>query len=306
MISRHYDQLIAYVRRRYPQFVTGIEESVSVSPDRFHRIAEMYLSWAVQARGCGAIENSVDAFIQFTTDVNLAQARYEQSGRYEHHSFAEVYAEHYSRHDQMEGYLWGIYLTNFLWAHHLEICLFYHDRFLARLPDGSAIVEIAPGHGGWGVWALDFLRHATLRGYDISRCSIEIASSLAGAAGVYDRTTYEKRDALDLTEAPADSADAGICSFLVEHLENPPQLFAVIHHLLRSGGRAFVTGALTAAQVDHIYEFRRESELLRMAEAHGLRVVEMLSANPRRLLPRAKFVPRSIAMLIEKPDKRLW
>ena len=296
---------MTYVRRRYPQFRLGIEEAVAVAPSRFELIAEMFLEWAVQALGPEAIEQSVDAFVHFTTDVNLAQARYERTGRYEHQSFKEAYARHYSQDHQMRDYLWGIYVANFLWAPHMEICLFYRDRFLRRLPDDSEIVEIAPGHGGWGVWALDVLPRATLRGYDISPSSIEIAASVARAAGVNDRASYEERDALDLKQMGKDCADVAICSFLVEHLERPEKLFGVITHLLRRGGRAFITGALTAAQVDHIYEFRRESELVCMAEAHGLRVVEMLSANPKRLLPGARFVPRSIAMLAEKTVETL-
>jgi hypothetical protein len=69
------------------------------------------------------------------------------------------------------------------------------------------------------------------------------------------------------------------------------------------GGRAFVTGALTAAQIDHIYEFRHESELVQMAELTGLRVLQTCSTNPRRTLPRARFVPRSMALLLEKPKR---
>lgn len=201
----------------------------------------------------------------------------------------------------MQGYLWGIYLTNFLWAHHLEICLFFKDRFLSRLDNASQLIEIAPGHGGWGAWALYCLDHARLQGYDISPSSIEIASAVTQAAGVGDRASYRVKDALSLTELDASTADAGICSFLIEHLEEPEQLFHVIHHLLRPGGVFFVTGALTAAQIDHIYEFRHESELVRMAEDNELRVLETFSTNPARLLPGARFVPRSMALLVQKP-----
>ncbi len=300
MSACHFEALATYVGERYPHFRAGIEEAVAVSPERFGQISEMYLEWALRARGAGAIQQSLDAFVQFTTDVNLAQARYELEGSYQHRSFEEVYREHYGRKDKMRGYLWGIYLTNFLWAHHMEICLFYQDRFLSRLPAESEIVEIAPGHGGWGIWALDELPKARLRGYDISPSAIEIAGALAQAARTGKRARYETRDALDLMKMPKQSADAGICCFLVEHLENPDKIFRVMYHLLRPGGRAFVTGALTAAQIDHIYEFRNESELVCMAEAQGLRVLETLSTNPNRLLPRARFVPRSMAMLLER------
>lgn len=296
-------QLLAYVDSQYPQFSRGINESIAKVPERFEYIAGQYLSWALKARGEAAIEKSVDAFVQFTTDVNFAQARYEVSGAYENHSFDEVYKNHYSQNSQMHDYLWGVYLTNFLWAHHLEICLFFENRFLSRLSSQAAIIEIAPGHGGWGVWALHQLTDAKLEGYDISPASIEISTSVAKAAGVDSRASYQERDALDLKSLDTDIADAVICSFLIEHLEQPAKLFAVVSQILKPGGLAFITGALTAAQVDHIFEFRHESEPLAMAESQGLRVLESLSTNPKRLLPKAKFVPRSIAMLVQKPEK---
>ena len=301
MSSAHVQSLLAYVDQRYPQCRQGITEAMQVDAERFSSMVETALGWLIKARGLEAIERSVDDFVQFTTSVNLAQVRYESTGSYEHSSFAEVYRNHYSQDDQMQGYLWGIFLTNFLWAHHMEICLQYHDRFLSALQGDARIVELAPGHGAWGVAALDRLPGARLSGYDISPSSIQIAAAVAQAAGVQDRASYELRDALELGQMDADSADACICCFLIEHLEQPDKLFGVIRHLLRAGGRAFVTGALTAAQVDHIYEFRRESELIVLAEAQGLRVLESLSVNPKRLLPKARFVPRSMSLVLHKP-----
>ncbi|NNF16044.1 MAG: class I SAM-dependent methyltransferase [Gammaproteobacteria bacterium] len=301
MTAEQLPRLEAYLGERYPQFTTGVREAVSRAPERFGDIAEMYLQWLLQARGENGLFEAVDAFVQFTTDVNLAQARYEADGKYEYQSFAEVNDIHYSQDSQMYGYLWGIYLTNFLWAHHLEICLFFKDRFLSRIDDAGAMIEIAPGHGGWGAWALHELPEATLRGFDISPTSIRIASSVMEAAGMESRASYVQKDAMELAEVDAESADAGISSFLIEHLEQPQRLFDVIHHLLKPGGVFFVTGALTAAQIDHIYEFHKESELVAMAENSGLRVLETLSTNPARTLPRARFLPRSMALLVQKP-----
>jgi hypothetical protein len=67
----------------------------------------------------------------------------------------------------------------------------------------------------------------------------------AGVSTVHDVARYELRDALDLDAVPAESADAVVCNFLVEHLERPEKLFAVIHHLLKPAGTAFVTGGTT-------------------------------------------------------------
>jgi hypothetical protein len=267
---------------------------------RVSEIAGMFLEWLVAARGENGISRAADAFVQFTTDVNMAQARYEADGHYANKSFAEVYADHYSQTETMDGYLWGIYLTNFLWAHHTEIGLFYRDYFLTKLPPSAALIEIAPGRGGWGAWALTVLPRACLQGFDISDSSIAIATSVARAAGLGHRAAYTLKNALDLDEVADRMADGVICSFLVEHLEKPEELFTVVHHLLKPRGIAFVTGALTAAQVDHIYEFHVESEFVKQCEEHGMRVLATLSAGPSRTLPKAQFLPRSMALIVQR------
>ena len=296
----HLTQLCDYVRERHPRSLRGIEEARAVSPERFDAIAGMFLAWRVGALGQNAIAATVDAFVRFTNDVNMAQARYEADGHYAHSSFAEVYADHYSQNETMADYLWGVFLTNFLWEHHVHIALFFRDRFLNSLSPASQLVEIAPGHGGWGAWALSVLPEARLTGFDISPASIEIAASICRAAGLEGRATFEERNVLDLHDSPAASADGLICSLLVEHLERPEQLFAVIQRILKPKGLGFVVAALTAAQVDHIYEFRYESELVKLCEEHGLRVLATLSAGPRRQLPRARFLPRAMGLVVQK------
>jgi ubiquinone/menaquinone biosynthesis C-methylase UbiE len=206
----------------------------------------------------------------------------------------------------MDDYLLGVYLTNFLWAHHMEISLLFEQRFLTGLAPGSHIVEIASGHGGWGLWALQNLPSARLDAFDISPSAIDMASKLAGAANLQNRVSYTLKDALLMDTAAIGPADACICSFLIEHLERPDELLDVIGRLLRPGGTAFLTGALTAAQVDHIYEFRRESELVLLAERHGLRVTDFRSVAPRRTLRGAKFLPRSAALLLQRRRHETW
>ena len=148
------------------------------------------------------------------------------------------------------------------------------------------------------------LDSARLDGFDLSAQSIQIARSLATAAAVGDRATYTQLDAMRLGERPAGTADGCICCFLIEHLEDPDRLLASIRHQLKPGAKAFVTGALTAAQVDHIYEFRRESELVEVCERNGLRVLETFSGQPRRTLPSAQFLPRSMALIVHHPRQR--
>ena len=293
-------QLFDYVRERHPRTLRGVEEAREIAPERFDEMTEMFLGWLARARGAEAIPATVDSFVRFTTAVNLAQARYDADGHYENRSFAELYANHYSQNETMTDYLWGVYLTNFLWAHHVEISLFYRDSFLARMAPDAQLVEIAPGHGGWGAWALSVLQQARLKGYDISPSSIQIARTMIRAAGLEGRAEYEERNALELPDSLANTADGVVCCFLAEHLERPGELLAGIQKVLKPRSIAFVTSVLTAAQVDHIYEFRYESEIVKLCEENGLRALATLSAGPKRMLPRGRFLPRSMALILQK------
>lgn len=294
------ERMLTYIDQQHPRARRGVAEARAMHPKRFDCIAEMHLRWLVVCRGEQAVAPAVDAFIDFTTKVNLAQAAYESEGKYAHQSFAEVYQQHYSNDETMDEYLWGIYLTNFLWAHHFEIMMFYEDRFLSRLEDNVQFVEIAPGHGGWGVAALNRLPKAQLTGYDISAQSISIATRLAQAAEVNTRAQYQKRDAMDLDALAEQSADACICCFLAEHLEQPDKLYRAIAHLLKPRRSCFLTVALTAAQIDHIYEYRYESQVIAACEQAGLRVVETLSGAPKRTFPAARFLPRSLTLIVQR------
>jgi SAM-dependent methyltransferase len=293
------DKLVAHVETTQPRSLQGVQEAMTSGDGAFAEAAERQLRWLEAAFGEDAIPRAVAAFVRFSTDVNLHQARYERRGSYESKSYAEVYAQQYSDSEVMNDYLLGVYLTNVLWSHHMDITALFLRRFVAKLPADAQLVEFAFGHGGWGIQALAAHASAKLRGFDISPAARGLAESFARAAGVEDRATYREADALDPACLPEASADAAICCFLVEHLEQPDRLASSVARALKPGGRAFLTGALTAAQCDHIYEYRHESELVTWAERAGLRVIETLSVNPQRLLTRAKFIPRSMALIVE-------
>lgn len=298
--------LFAYIEANHPQALRGITEARAVDPARFNAYSEQLVGWAHAALGPDAIKRTADAFVRFSMDVNFAQARYEADGHYENKSYEECYQSVYNQKETMDDYLWGVFLTNFLWTHHLDLSIFFEDRFVAKLPREAQLIELAPGHGGWGLMALSRCTTARLKGYDISPSSAAIARALSKAARLDDRAEYTIGNALELDRLAADQADGVICNFLIEHLETPEKLVEVIAHLLKPGAVAFLSGALTAAQVDHIYEFHRESEFVLMAERNGLRVLETRSAGPSRTLPKARFLPRSMSLILQKRTKEHW
>ncbi len=294
--------ILTYLDKHYPISAKGARESRTLAPERFDRLEQMFMSWAKGVLGEDAEATVSQGFVQFTTSVNMAQARYEVAGRYAPDSFHD---DLYQEAARMEPYLWGVFATLWMWVHHLELAQFFEDRFLQRLKPDAKIVELAPGHGGWGCWALHRLPGATLQGYDISPSSTEIATRLAKASGADGRARYQTADALAAPAEPG-AYDSAISGFVIEHLETPERLFQSLAAYLRPGGFAFLTGALTAAQEDHVFEFRRESELVTMAEQNGFRVLETMSASPSRLRAGTRCMPRSMGLIMQRRTGELW
>lgn len=290
--------LRTWFEQNLPQYTVGVEETRALDPERFDRLAEQFLSWAEGVLGSSYLDTVARSYARFTTSVNFHQVRYEASGRYEATRVEEFHQELYQADERMSEYLWGVYLTLFLWPHHLRLARFYEEMFLPRLSPESRFIELAFGHGGWGLWALSRLPQATLTGLDIAPSSVKIASSLATSAGLESRTSYSRGDALVKPDQAA--FEAAVCGFVIEHLETPSLLLEALAAHLKPGGWLFLTGALTAAQEDHIFEFRAESELVTMAEAAGFRALATCSEGPPRLLPKARFMPRSMALILVK------
>jgi len=89
-----------------------------------------------------------------------------------------------------------------------------------------------------------------------------------------------------------------ISAMLAEHLPTPKPLFDSLAAQIAPQGLVFFSTALESAQRDHVFEFHRESEPLRMAEDAGLRAVRLIS-DGSATASQARFLPRATAMLLQ-------
>lgn len=290
-------RLYEVIESSYPMMLAGVREAHQADAAIVDEYFPISLSWMRDAFGDEALQKIADGYAFFTTEVNMAQIRYEKTGKYAASSFSECNRLIYQNQAYMTHYYWGVYAILFCWSHYVELMRFYMDRFVGNIA-GGRILEVAPGHGTWGLLAAHVAREAELHGIDISPTFLDFAPRVAKAAGMSGRCHYKCADAT--STAAGTDYDHAICCFMLEHLEDPAAFLRSLAPQLRVRGRAFVTLALTAAQPDHIYEFKEEFEALEMAEKAGFRVVESICLQPRRLLPNARYVPRIQGMILEK------
>jgi SAM-dependent methyltransferase len=298
---------MAAFRELAPAFLPELERTRTAEPETFERLADAMLPWAEAALGTNWAEDLVNGYCEFVVDVNRAQLKYEKVGAYESKSFAEVYEKTYSNAEFMQLYHWGVYLTTFAWLHHLRIVQFFEREFLtsiANAANGRTIVDLGAGSGIWHLLALSRLEDWRATAIDISAPSIERSQRMAATTTMSSRVDHVVADAM--TWKPPAPAAAGISCFLLEHLETPERLLSNLAACLDVGMEAFVTCAVTAAEIDHIYEFKSESEVVSMCERAGFRVRKMLSSEPSSIAITRRYLPRSLALVLQKKRNQSW
>jgi ubiquinone/menaquinone biosynthesis C-methylase UbiE len=121
-------------------------------------------------------------------------------------------------------------------------------RLTTGLPDGAAILEVAPGPGYLAI-ELARLGRFHVTGLDISRTFVQIASENAKQAGV--SVDFQQGDVAVMPFA-AESFDLVICQAAFKNFVHPASALHEVHRVLRSGGTAVIhdmSGEATHADI---------------------------------------------------------
>jgi ubiquinone/menaquinone biosynthesis C-methylase UbiE len=105
-----------------------------------------------------------------------------------------------------------------------------------RLPEGAAVLEVAPGPG---YLAIELARLGTYRivGLDISKSFVQMAAENAQRAGVEVTFHHGNASAMPFE---ADSFDLVVCRAAFKNFSEPVQALREMHRVLRPGGKALV------------------------------------------------------------------
>lgn len=299
------ERFLSYFAKHQKLFWPSVERTAEKNEQLFKELGVLMTNWSATYLGDDYVKTLADGYARFVTDVNKSQMKYEKRGHYPNKTYDEVFAGVYDNEEHMASYHWGVYVTTFAWEHHLRIYKFYKDYFLSLLNcEGGLLLDMGSGSGIWGMLVLYFFPGWKVQGVDISKTSVDFANRMAESNGFGSRAKYVEGDAL--LYSGSERIDACISCFLLEHLESPHELLMNLADNLKVGGMAFVTAALTAAEVDHITEFRNESDLVIMAEKADFRVVASYSSAPPSYPSECRFLPRSMALVLQKRRNEIW
>ena len=293
------EAFLSAIERRAKMFAPGAKATFRANEELCSWVLDPLARWADAAYGEKAFDDAALGYARYCLGVAQAQQIYERAGKYTPEAMPEIVSGVYEDEGYMVPYMWAAILIYAFWPSMIGHIVMFRDEFLRRLPTNATVLELASGHGVLSLLAAEERPDIHVTGLDISPPAVAVANRLLEASGHAGRVSFAVEDALRSGSAGQTVTYQGIISaMLAEHLPTPKPLFDSLAAQIAPLGLVFFSTALESAQRDHVFEFHRESEPLRMAEEAGLRALRMLSdASPATA--QARFLPRATAMLLQ-------
>ncbi len=209
-----------------------------------------------------ALASGVKGYGAFVMDILRRQRKFETERVYVQTSFDDAAREVYLDDTYMSTeYLPGLLLSHYLWPHHYRQSCFFDTAFVGALRAAAAdhFAEVGVGTGMYSRRLLEALPVVSGTAYDISPAAKAFAERHVAAFGHADRYQVHLRNVL--TE-PVEPCHWLVCVEVLEHMEDPLSLLRVLRRMLVAGGRAFITAAINAPNVDHIYLYTTADEVV--------------------------------------------
>lgn len=284
------------LRRDYPLFRDAVERTAREFGATWIEDFEETLAHVCPTSE--ALSHAAKGYALFAIDHLRRQRQFERDRQYAVTSYAEAAQQVYLDEEYMRvRYLPGMLVAHFLWLHEYQHMRFFDHAFVSQieLRPETVVAEAGVGSGVYSRRVLQRVPAARGVGYDISPSSSAFAEDHMRAFGVEDRYQGVLADVMAGELQPADWL---ICVEVLEHLEDPVAWLSRLREALVPGGRAFITAALNAAQLDHIYLYENSEQVIGHLGAAGFAVEQGFLANAHKPRTRDTPVPAVAAFIV--------
>jgi 2-polyprenyl-3-methyl-5-hydroxy-6-metoxy-1,4-benzoquinol methylase len=246
---------------------------------------------------------NVDNLIDLSIDFLKLQVQLEKTGKYPYSSFKEVQENVYSK-DKHKGpnYLWGLYFSEVFWKIHHSLVNFFIEDFVNRVQENGSVLEVP---SGTAFFLSEFLRrNQTWKGIgiDLADSAIDISKKILQDNNIpIESYKIIKEDFFRYGED--NKFDRVICGEFLEHVEDPPSVLRKINRILKNDGKVFLTAAVWAGGIDHIYLYTHPQEVRNQIYEAGFSIEkELVQAVFERDKenPEKGRIPVSFATILSK------
>lgn len=206
---------------------------------------------------------NLDNLIEMSKEFLKLQKNLEETGKYLFSTFEEVEKNEYNlNNDELNGpdYLWGLYFSEIFWKIHHNFTNFCLNDFMSNLPSTGKVLEVP---SGTGFFLSEFLKKNpewSGIGVDLADSSIEFSERLFEVNNIPKNSFKILK--MDFHEIDSNERyDRILCGEFLEHLEDPLAALKKLKSLLTKDGKLFVTAAVWAAHIDHIFLYKSSEEV---------------------------------------------
>lgn len=245
------------------------------------------------------LDDAVTFYLEMIADFSYETIQFIKTGEYSSCSFAEVTERVYNNPEIMEYYMHGLLLSQFLWAHHYEMLMYFNQVVSANKAEVKSYLEIGGGHGLYLSEAIQLIGNSsTFDVVDISASSLEMAKKMVNNETV----SYTLCDIFDYS--PEKKFDFITMGEVLEHVEEPVNLLKKLATLVTNKGKVFITTPTNAPAIDHICLFRNADEIRAIIDEAGFKIEEekcVFAENlPPKLLEKYKISMLYAGLLSKK------
>lgn len=245
--------------------------------------------------------------VLFSLEFLKLQVKLVKTGRYLYSTFEEVDKFVYndpSRELAGPWYMMALFFSQIFWVTHCRVNMLFLDEVCKNNKATGEILEVP---SGTGIFISNFLiRNTKWKGsaLDLSESSIEFAKRVINTFKIPSNRIRLFKD--DFLKYKSNSKyDIILCGEFLEHLEDPLSALKKLHSLVKEDGKVFVTVAVYASMIDHIYLYKNAQEVRDQIYEAGFEIKKELVQNVfARAKPEDSNTPINYsAILIKKKNK---
>lgn len=298
MSSSHFQTFLELIYKKSPLQKKKLEKYLASQPSSFfeeaNRFAEQYIGYLDFQKI--PLEYAVGAYLKMCNDMMRCQVGFIKTGKYPVSESADALKDVYNNETEMQSYMIGLALSQFLWSSHYEGFSCFKEALAKGSGEIHSYLEIGPGHGLFLSQAMKILRSCDhFVTVDISSTSIQVTKSIMkhNFPREADKVIYHHIDMLELDLH--EKYDFISMGEVIEHVNFPDKLLTKLKDLLSPTGRGFVSTCVDCPAVDHVYHFRSVDEIRALVNSCGLSIVDERIC-PVEDLPMEEIVRRKITI----------
>lgn len=309
--TNYLNKVIDSIYQKSPLQKKKLESYLASQPSSFHNEASMFIS---QYTGYLVSQDisfdyAIDAYLKMCKDMVKSQIYFMKTDKYPMENQDQAFEEVYNSKKEMQSYMVGLALSQYLWSTHYEMFNHLKDGLHKNKKNIYNYLEIGPGHGLFLKEAIKIIGDdCKYTAIDISEVSLDLTKSIISFFKLNNNDiVYINDDMVKIKNT--DSYDFIVMGEVLEHVEEPEILLQKLNSLLHKDGQAFISTCVDCPTIDHVFHFKSVSEIQDMIIKSKFDIVSE-KILPVEELPMDEIIKKKItinysAIIKRKTDEKL-